>query len=212
MGNLRFEVTTDVSNVVTEVAGALAELNNTSAVNLVSLASPYPDLRVTGLAIAPPSGWSAGQSVTVSWTVNNSGDAAADAPWSDGILVRNLSTGQTLVNASQAHSADVEGALAAGGTRTRSFTFTWPQGTAGVGQMEFTVTTDISGDVFESNAQDDAEANNVQRVTVASTPDLTVRNVRIEQGAVQAGDNITVRWEDVNGGVATTPAGWNDRI
>ncbi|MBL8533517.1 MAG: putative Ig domain-containing protein, partial [Betaproteobacteria bacterium] len=212
VGNLRFEVTTDVSNVVTEVAGALAELNNTTAVSLVSLPSPYPDLRVTGLAISPPSGWAAGQSVTVSWTVNNAGDAAAAAPWSDGILVRNLSTGQTIVNASQTHSAEVEGALAAGGTRTRSFTFTWPQGTAGSGQIDFAVTTDVSGQVFESNAQDDAEANNLQRVTVASTPDLTVRNVRIDQAAVQAGDNITVRWEDVNGGIATTPSGWNDRI
>ncbi len=212
-GNLRFEVLADVSNVVTELgAGGLAELNNSaSLVRDVALA-PYPDLRVAGLSVTPAGGFVPGAEVTVRWNVVNAGDAAVTAGWTDQLLVRNLTNGQTVIATTVAHNPVVDGALAAGGQRAREFTLAWPAGVVGSGLFEFIVVTDSGTVILENNPADSAESNNDARLVVASAPDLVVQNLRVTSGAAESGAFVTVAWSDVNGGIAPTAAGWSDRI
>ncbi|MCB1967891.1 MAG: hypothetical protein KDI64_18145, partial [Candidatus Accumulibacter sp.] len=209
-GNLRFEVAADVTNAVAEPG--VAELNNSAIVNAIAAATPYPDLQVDHLALTPGSGWAAGSSVTVSWRVNNGGSIDVDDAWSDRISVRNLSTGATLLNASQRYLPAVDGVLNAGSSVDRSFSFSWPAGIAGSGQFEVLVSTDDDGEIFESNASDTAETNNSASLVVASAPDLRVQNLRVGAAAVAAGDSVTVFWDDRNEGLIATPASWNDRL
>ncbi len=213
-GNLRFEVTTDVTNAVAEPG--VAELNNSSFLNQVAELTPYPDLQVDSLTVTPGNGWAAGQTVTLNWRVNNTGNAPVDGAWTDSILVRNLSTGATLLNATLHYDPAVDGNVGAGESRLRAFNFTWPAGVLGSGQFEFIVTTDSASEVFENNPADTGESNNSARITATSAPDLVVQNLHVAPAGggaqAQAGDSVTVTWDDLNLGLTATPASWNDRI
>ena len=148
-GNLRFEVSTDVTNVVAEPG--VSELNNAAALLVVSELSPYPDLVVDNIAVTPANGWAAGSSVGVSWRVANGGDSPTSGGWNDALVVRNLDTGAVLLNTVLAYDPAVDGALDNGDNRERSISFSWPAGAVGTGRFEFRVVTDVDGVVFESN-------------------------------------------------------------
>ncbi len=211
-GNLRFEVSTDVTNVVAEPG--TAELNNLGSASQLAELTPYPDLQVSNLAVDPAGAWVAGQNVTLRWRTNNAGDAPVNAAWSDRVLVRNLSTGATIAEADIRYdpAAPEAGALAGGGFRDRSFTFVWPAGPVGGGRFEFQVTSDAGTEIFESNAADDAETNNAARIAVVSAPDLVVGNLAVTPLSPSAGARIAISWTTTNSGAARTPAGWNDRV
>ncbi|MEP7300698.1 MAG: LamG-like jellyroll fold domain-containing protein, partial [Caldimonas sp.] len=212
-GSLRFEVSTDVTNVVGESGGAdTGEANNLTAVIAASQLVAYPDLQVVGLAVDPASSFGAGQTVTASWTVRNAGTAPVTASFTDTLVVRNLGTGEVLVTRVVAHDLAGDGELAAGAERSRQASFTWPAGTIGSGQFEFIVNTDSGDAVFENNAGDTAETNNSARIAITSAADLTVQSLQVAPGAVAAGDTVTLEWTDRNDGVAATPLGWTDRI
>ncbi|MBN8490904.1 MAG: LEPR-XLL domain-containing protein, partial [Burkholderiales bacterium] len=209
-GNLRFELTTDVSNTVVETGAG--ELDNTRVATALSELSPYPDLQVDSVAVEPASGWVPGDTVTLRWRVLNSGDSPATGAFADAVVVRNADTGVTLLNTSLAYDPAVDGAIASGEFRQRSLSFTWPAGVAGAGRIEFRITTDIDGSVFESNPTDTAEANNSSLATLVSAPDLRAQNLRVEPGSLSAGGALTLRWDDINAGLSPTLAGWNDRV
>ncbi|WP_301102649.1 CARDB domain-containing protein, partial [Propionivibrio sp.] len=215
VGNLSFEVMADVENDVTEhAAGGMGELNNSASIVVVSQLAPYADLQVSNLAIEPAGAWVAGQSVTVHWRVGNSGNAPVQTPWSDHLQIRNLTSGQNLLSADLRYDPAVSGDLAADGAFTddRSYTFDWPAGALGAGQIEFVVTTDYAAEIVENNAGHTAEANNTGSVSVASGPDLVVRNLHVEQSDLTAGGLVTALWEDWNDGAVPVPAGFNERI
>ncbi len=211
-GNLRFEVSTDVSNVVAEPG--TAELNNLGSSAQLAELTPYPDLQVASLAVEPAGAWVEGQNVTLRWRDNNAGDAPINAAWTDRVLVRNASTGATVATADLRYdpAAAGAGAVAAGGFRDRSFSFAWPAGAVGGGRFVFEVATDAGTEIFESNVADNAEANNTASLSIVSAPDLTVGGLAITPVSPSAGSNLVISWVDSNGGVARTPAGWNDRI
>ena len=71
--------------------------------------------------------------------------------------------------------------IAAGGSAARSFALKLPDGTAGVGTLQVTVTVDSKNNVVEYNAAGTAETNNTATTSVVSTlanyADLAVANV-----------------------------------
>ena len=212
-GDLIFRVTTDVENSVAEQgSGGTAELNNSASATVPSVLSPYADLQISGLEVSPAGGWAAGSQVILRWRETNTGVGPTTASWSDSIQVRNTSISQTVFQGVLAHDATVLGALAAGAFRDRELTLVWPAGTAGIGRFEFAVAADADGQIFENNAADNAEGNNTATLTVNSTPDLRVDNLRISPSATEAGGAITVLWDTVNAGIASTVAGWSERI
>src|SRR5207248_2817108 len=106
-------------------------------------------------AIAPAVGWLPGDSVAISWTTRNQGTGAATGSWDETVRIRNLTNGQTLFTV----HLPFTGSIAAGDGVARGTTVTWPLASLGTGRIEFTVTTDPAGEVFENNAGGTAETN-----------------------------------------------------
>ncbi|MFO1403439.1 MAG: CARDB domain-containing protein [Azonexus sp.] len=212
-GNLSFTVTTDSAGSVSEVNPlGLAENNNTGSINLLSALAPYPDLVVANVTASPPGGWLAGDSVTLSWRTLNQGDSATSGSWTETLRVRNLTTGQPLFTQNLAYDAALLGDIAAGGQRERSLTLIWPTGANASGNIEFTVTTDSVGQVFENNPAGTAESNNSSQVVILSAPDLVVGALTSDTPSPKTGDLITLSWNDFNIGNTAVSAGWYDRI
>ena len=162
-GQIVFTVTTDVDNTIFESnAGGTAETNNTSSITQTSTLAPYPDLRVANLAVDPATGLQSGSGVVVHWEDTNTGSRATGGSWHDRVTVQNATTGEILVTATLLYDATAvgNGPIAPGGSRARQYSLTLPDGVRGAGPIKFTVSTDVSDEVAESNTAGDAEANN----------------------------------------------------
>ena len=157
-GQFEFTVTTDTANQLFEnnLAGT-AETNNSSKVSVLSAA----DL-VVGNLVSDKTSPVTGDLITLSWNDINNGNTAINAGWYDHIVVVNKTTGATLVN-QQLRFDPASGSLVqAGASAARSFSFLLADGTAGVGNLQITVTTDQNtsgvGSLVEANASGTAES------------------------------------------------------
>ena len=209
-GTLTVIVITDVVNAVTE-SGASGENDNTSQMSVESVLLTYPDLTVQNLVLTPATNLAAGDQATVSWRVANSGDRATTGAWSDHVVVRNLSTGEVLLD-QVTRVADLQAAVPAGGGLDRQLSFSWPGGRKAVGVFQVTVSTDSLGDVAEYNAADTGEINNSATLQITSAPDLQVSDLQVLNPAPVSGDLLNLRWTLTNNGNAATPQGWFDRV
>jgi len=188
-----------------------AEQNNSATLTVVSALSDYPDLRIGSLALEPSGAWSPSQPVTVSWRVSNSGTGAAEVSRVDRVIIRNLTTGHTVLDQRCASNLP-GGVLDAGAFEDRSLSFLWPEGTEGVGRFEIQVVADADQAVFENNAANTAELNNTVMMTAETGPDLLVANLAVQQASLQAGDQVTLAWDVRNDGVSSVPGGFYERI
>src|SRR5437763_1798005 len=80
----------------------------------------------------------------------------------------------------------------------RSYDFRLPDGLAGVGVLQVSVTTDINNNVFEYLSGVDAEANNDASISVTSHiaqyADLQVRDLALSPASPQSGNAVTLTW------------------
>jgi hypothetical protein len=182
------------------------------------LDSNYPDLQVANLAVTPATQLHSGASLTVQWDDINTGLAATDRSWSDLVEIKNLTTGATLVSTTVFYNATLNGPLGVGGSRPRQFAFTLPNGAAGAGDIQFTVTVNVFHDVFEFNDAGTAETNNTAALKRTSTqpsslPDLQVLNLSVEPASgAQSGSNLVVHWSTANTGAAATSGSFYDYL
>lgn len=176
-----------------------------------------PDLIVTGVAIAPPSGLQSGQSATVSWTTRNNGTAATAGSFTERVSVRNTGTSQIIVNRTLLYDEAASGAINPGATRPRQLAITLPDGPAGAGNLEVTVTTDTLNNIFEQNGGGTAEANNATSVNITTTlapyPDLQVAGLSVAPpSAWLTGSLVTVSWVITNTGNRATTGSWTENL
>ncbi len=174
VGNLEFSVTVDSTFLIPESAsGTAAEANNTTRITRTATLAPYPDLKVTGLTVqpAPGSGIEAGSAITIQWNDANTGIGAASVAFQDRVKVVNATTVQTLADTAVPYdpAQPGHGEIAAGDVRARAFTLTLPNGAAGIGDLQITITADSGNALFEHNAAGTAESNNSGTITVHST-------------------------------------------
>ena len=210
-GALSATVTLDVANDVAETnAQGTAELNNVATLPFTAALAPYPDLVVTDVTLTPANGFLPGTAVYVAWKTRNLGNGIASGTWDETVLIRNLTTGQTLFTLHLPPNAVFP--IAAGEFIDHSLGVIWPVGSSGLGRIAFTVTTDAAGQIFENNAAGTAETNNATQVVVLSAPDLTVTALAVDNLTPQSGAQITVTWTDVNVGTAQVTAGWFDGV
>lgn len=216
-GQLAFRVRTDFYNAVPEFnPSGTGEGNNLAVITRTSTLAEYPDLQVTNLAVAPAS-LQSGAGVTVTWNLTNSGNASVEAPFYESLTVRNRTSGETFVNATLHYNPAVatNGTIGSGQTRARSYSFTLPNGTRGVGEMEFTVTGDIYNGVFEFRSGASAEVNNtavlVRNSILAPYPDLTVSNI-VAPATGPAGQQVDVAWTVANEGDAVAGGSWTEQV
>jgi hypothetical protein len=154
----------------------------------------------------------------VSWT-----GGAGTLNWTD---AKNWSTGTVPTSADDvtinvAVSGPITAStLAAGSSSPESFTFTLPDGAAGAGNFQTTVTTGYGQSIkeYDSNGNP-AYGNNTATTTFASTlasyADLTIPSgsLTVTSPAIpQSGNPVTIAWNDQNIGNAAVNAAFNDDV
>ena len=202
---LNVSVTTDAYNNVFETN----ENNNTATLATTAPLAQYPDLQVQDLSVSPTNPF-AGQQITISWNDANTGAATAAGPWYDQIQVINTTTGQSLLDTTQYYASN---SMAAGGNAARSYALTLPNGSAGAGVLQVTVTVNSNNDVFEYNSSLTAQSNNSSSMNVTSAavsyPDLTVANLTAAEDST---GKVTISWLDSNIGIASAASAFDDSI
>src|SRR5262249_20144484 len=152
------------------------------------------------------SGLQSGNQVTVSWVTTNSGSSTISDSFFDGLVVTNKTTGKPLYQKTVFYDAGgADGPLAAGKGYQRQVTFTLPDGSASVGDVQFAVTADAFNQIPRLNPDGSPQTNNTtsvtQPVTLAAYPDLQVQGLAVNpSGGLQSGTTITITWNDANTG------------
>ncbi|WP_205678900.1 CARDB domain-containing protein [Aquisphaera insulae] len=197
--------------VVTDASGEVYEDqfegNNTTASSSV-LVLGHPDLAAQVLSL--PASAVAGTSITVRWSVRNTGTEVATAPWADRVY---LSTDGTLdpqdillVEVARASS------LAQGASyEAQAAAVVPPIGQSGTYYLI------IRADAGEKVAESGSEANNValSSIRLAREPyaDLTVADVVAPALTVGDPARVTVSWKVANQGTgAGSATGWTDVV
>ncbi|HHX88190.1 MAG TPA: LEPR-XLL domain-containing protein, partial [Paracoccus sp.] len=209
-GALSFLLETDWTNMVPEPGSSAIIEGGTVVTHLVSLSDELPDLVIADIALEPAGAdWRPGDLVTVSWVTQNAGVADATGPWAEQVRIRNTLTNTEILLAELPYD---DAPIAGGSEVMRSFTFTWPTGVAATGSFDVTISTNTDDRVTEGNADGTAAFNNSTTARFVSAADLVVENLRIEGPPPAAGGQVTVVWDVVNQGNATTREDWTDRV
>jgi hypothetical protein len=191
----------DAGAYVVQVANIAGVTNSRTAVLTVN--PPPPDL--LALNLTAPTNISAGQPMTVSWTVTNSGLSTATAPWQEALL---LADSAAFNNPRPILTVTNGNSLGAATGAVHSATVIVPRDLAGT--YWFGVLVDSANQVAEGYG----ETNNLfvaaQPLQVQS-PDLQVSHVAAPATAV-FGQPFAVTWAVTNSGNGSTWGGWNDRI
>jgi len=162
--------------------------------------SPVADLQVSD--VSGPTAVVPGESVTVTYTSTNAGQAAAHAPWRDDIYL-DTGTGLQFVG-----SLNVTQDLAAGVSAGRSATFSVPSGMS-EGNFRWVVKTDAGNAVYERANENNNQASAAGTVVVAR-PDLVISEVSGPSTANSA-ETIHVQWRVTNEGNRASGS-WVDRV
>lgn len=217
VGNLRIAVTTDASgNVVESFADSVPETNNTLTTDVVSQLRPYPDLVISSLSV-DPTNVRTGGAVTLSWRVDNDGTGIVAETFQENVRIVNRATNDVLFEQTLPYSPDVDGPIDGGEGRDRSVIATIPDGSASVGDLLISVTTDADQDLFELNSSGDAETNNTAdgslAVTLAPYPNLEVTSVTAPSLTIADPAPVIVEWTVQNDGSSVAQAGgWYDVV
>src|SRR5205807_372184 len=146
-----------------------------------------------------------GNQVTVQWNDSNSGSLATSGSWTDHVTIVNNSTGVTLASGNAAYNAATRGNIQPGGSAAQSFVFTLPNGDAGAGSFQVSITTNANNDLTEFNTAGTATTNNTSTFTLSPTlanyPDLQVASLALSPSGPQSGGQVTVTWNDQNSGL-----------
>ncbi|MFM7074868.1 MAG: Ig-like domain-containing protein, partial [Planctomycetaceae bacterium] len=211
-GTLSIEITADAGGDLYEAnASDTGEDNNSASISVVSALAPYPNLRVTDLAVAEAS-LESGGTLTIRWLDSNTGTADAPGGWSDRIRVVNTTTGTTILDVPLLQASTI----AAGASLAREYAFLLPDGDAGAGSLSIEITADTGNTLFEHAGDGSGESDNAATITaiaaLAPYPDLRVTGLEVVETSLQSGGAVTIRWNDVNTGVASAAGGWVDRV
>ncbi|WP_167370367.1 CARDB domain-containing protein [Acinetobacter genomosp. 33YU] len=206
-GDFEVIVEADVYNQQNETVES--RKNNQTSYVFKSELRAYPNLTVEHISLSPAFNWEAGDSVTLNWEVKNSGQAPATGSWVEKIEIINLTTGTVVVSKDLLISNQT---LEQGNSTQRQFHFIWPSDKYAVGQFSIKVKVDALNTISEFNQNGSLENDNEGTIEVVAGPDLVVKNIQLLQPQIQAGELVTVVWQDVNQGSVTTPTNFQDRI
>jgi sugar lactone lactonase YvrE len=209
-GTKWLHVVTDYTNVVFE---ATTENNNSGTITAPLQVTLYPPADLASTAINAPSAFSSGQTINVSYTVENQG---AHTPivnyWIDKVYLSSMSTFD--VNASvllKTITYSTGTTLNPGNTYTKQNTVNIPNGISGTYYLY--VFTDAGNNVFEYTYT----ANNILRssalnVSLTPYPDLVVSSLTVTEDTVMSGTLFNLAWTISNQGTAPTDNSWKDNI
>jgi subtilase family serine protease len=175
-----------------------AENNNFSAAQVIQITNAPPDLQLT--ALSNPSSATAGQPVSINWTVSNPGAGTTlEGSWVDRVYLSpsaSFNAETALLAASFPHSGD----LAPDASYTRTENVTVPLRAQGTYYVF--VVTDANNGVQEcANNDNNAGAGSTPINVSNNLPDLTITSVNTPASAF-AGQAVTLQWSVTNNGTA----------
>ncbi|NCS06775.1 MAG: hypothetical protein GPJ07_09250, partial [Microcystis aeruginosa G13-07] len=183
--------------------GETNENNNYSQSIAITIGAP--DLIVSN-ATAPESG-ALGETVSLSWTVQNQGTVEAPADWTDYIYWSSNDTYDGSDTFITSISAAAQTPVAAGGSYSKTQNITLPNQINFVGNGYLIVRAD------GNNAQGETNENNNNLATPIriDAPDFIVSNATAP-ASVTIGATISVTWDAKNQGTVAANADWYDRV
>ncbi|BBD63171.1 YD repeat-containing protein (plasmid) [Nostoc sp. HK-01] len=193
---------------VTDIDNRQGETNEADNTYAVPITIAAPNLVIT--SVTAPSSTTAGQTISLSWIVQNQGEVTATASgWYDRIY---FSVDNILGNGNDVYIADIGNGdlgilpLASGESYTISQNITLPSKAVGNGYI--LLQSDFSNSQGESNEQD-----NVYSVPIVITsPNLVITNATFSSALI-TGQTVSLSWTVQNQGeVATKASSWADRI
>jgi hypothetical protein len=176
---------------------------NDIVANPISLSAP--DFQVSGIS-GPANGFN-GQSVQVSWTDVNIGNAAATGHWMDNVYAATDAQGD---NPILLGSFTFSGSLAVGASEQPILSVTLPS----AGTYWFVVTTNVNRDVQESSFDNNTTVS-AASIKVASVPlpDLVVTSITPPPNGVFSGNFVPVSFIITNQGNGPTSVPvWTDWV
>jgi hypothetical protein len=168
-------------------------------------------LTVTGLTTSPSTGLQSGMDVVVKWIDTNTGTLPAEGSFTDLVTITNATTGQVLADASVPYDASTLGNLAAGASASEQYAFRLPDGSPGVGQILFTVTTDANNSVSTPQGGSPRTATLTGTSTLAPYPDLVIGEITAPATALP-GQTIKVGLTLANHGTGAATGTWTDQL
>jgi hypothetical protein len=192
---------------------ATTENNNSGTITAPLQVTLYPPADLALTAINSPSAFSSGQTINVSYTVENQG---AHTPivnsWIDKVYLSSMSTFDE--NASvllKTITYSTGNTLSPGNSYTKQNTVNIPNGISGTYYLY--VFTDAGNNVFEYTYT----ANNILRssalnVSLTPYPDLVVSSLTVTEDTVMSGTLFNLAWTISNQGSAPTDNSWKDNI
>ena len=177
-GDFHLIVQTDYGNAISEF---LLEGDNVtpSEGTFHVTRKAYPDLVVEDLAVSGPD---AAKNYTLQWKTANRGAAAVGVAFKERLVVKNLTTGATLLS----QDRDVTGGIAVAATKAQSATVNATE----YGNYQVLVTTDFQNAIYEFNAvsHESAEQNTAQAsFRIAKTFLVSVQSNPAGAGTVGGG-------------------------
>ena len=187
------------------VPGALPNMPASAPIQLLTY--PLADLLVSSVT-APTSAYS-GDSMTVNWTVANSGDGPTDVDmWDDTVyLSRDQVHDPTDIPVGYLHHV---GALAQGGSYRAGTSISIPPGLSG--PYYVVISTDLNRGVLEKDyTNNDGLSSPATLLTIPPPSDLVVGSVTAPATAVP-GQPTTFTWAVANQGVNPVIGKWADAV
>lgn len=179
----------------------VTEANEKNNLRTITVGVRVPDLQTTQLKAS--TAVNAGEATSATWTIYNSGNGEARAPWHDRL---HLSTDKVLdgydaVMGQTQWTSD----LPAGSNYDSGLIFTFPN--VPIGTYYLILRSDEYGVVYEQS-----ESNNVTlREIEVIVPDLQTMSLSAPP-IVDAGQSVSASWIIGNGGNAEARATWHDRL
>ncbi|MCB9854669.1 MAG: hypothetical protein H6818_03200 [Phycisphaerales bacterium] len=170
-----------------------------------------PDLAITEISVSPDAAIT-GQTVALTWTVQNAGLASASGPWLDRLV---MSTDDQFGNDDDValFSSGIEftGVLSPGATYSRVREIALPMTP---GSYWFAAVTNVGSDLAEVTSGNNALImTNPVEVTQAPIADLVVTDVLTPSDGVLSGTTTTIEYTVHNmGNAPTSIAHWNDLV
>lgn len=199
----------------TDAANQVFEADESNNLRLIPTSVPGPPVLAANLvvsAVSASGATMAGQGLSVTWTIANTGDAPTNvSTWRDSIFLSvdaNLTPDDILVGSYQQNAV-----LNNGDSRQTTQSFSVPSSVP-TGNYYVIVLTDSQNAVQENGRENDnfgvaAVATQIQGIPPAN---LIVQNVVAPSNAA-AGQTLSLSWTTANNGPGPTPTGvWNDAV
>jgi len=157
---------------------------------------------VTPSALTAPGSAATQQTISVSWTVVNRGDATASATWRDGVY---LSDAPVCCGAAPNLTANRPAPLAPGASYTLTRSLAIPK--MAPGNYYLVVYADDGRTLRESD-----DANNQRAIPIAiTTPDLVAANLTAP-ASVRPQQVVSLSWTVANQGAGSATPAWTDSV